>query len=250
MTLAFTRQGSGPTFVLVHGYFGGAGHWTDQIAHFKASYDVIAVNLAGFGDSAHLSAPETIDGHAELIWQTLDGLGIDDIFLLGHSMGGMVVQQMTVMQPNRIRKLIAYGTGPVGNLPGRFETLDESRRRLLSEGTEATMRRIAATWLIKGKTAPGYAACLAEGIKGTQQAALASLAAWEVWDGRTALAQIKVPTLVIWGEKDKSYPRSQPDALLAGIPRSRFALMPDCAHAAHLEDPDSFHRHIEVFLTE
>jgi len=216
--LAVTRKGEGMPLVLVHGYFGGAGHWSDQITHFSERYDVIAVNLAGFGESAHVTAPDSIEGHATLIWQTLDGLGVDTIFLLGHSMGGMIVQQMTAMQPARV------------------------------DGTEATMRRIAATWLVEGEAASGYAACLTEGMKGTQQAALASLTAWEKWDGRPALPEINAPTLVVWGERDKSYPRSQPDALLAGIPDNRFALMPGCAHAAHLEKPALFHQHLDEFL--
>ena len=248
--LIFTRKGQGHSLVLVHGYFGGAGHWTDQIAYFSEHYDVIAVNLAGFGDSAHLTAPESIAGHAELVWQTLDELGVGEIFLLGHSMGGMVVQQMTAMQPARVKKLIAYGTGPVGNLPGRFETLDESRRRLLEDGTEATIRRIAATWLVEGETATGYAICLAEGQKSTKQAALASLTAWGKWDGRPALESISTPTLVVWGDQDKSYPRSQVDSLLDGISQSRLALMPNCAHAAHLEKPDLFHQHLSEFLAK
>ena len=48
--LSVTRKGNGAPVVFVHGYFGGAGHWTNQIAHFGDRYDVIAVNLAGFGD--------------------------------------------------------------------------------------------------------------------------------------------------------------------------------------------------------
>ena len=249
-TLAYTRRGHGKTIVFVHGYFGGAGHWTDQVAYFSKNYDVIAPNLAGFGDSAHLAAPDRIEGHAALIWQTLDSLGIDQIYLLGHSMGGMIVQQMTAMQPARVSKLVAYGTGPVGSLPGRFETLDESRRRIVEDGTEATMRRIAATWLVDGEVSKGYAACLAEGIKGTQQAALASLDAWEYWNGVDALSSIMAPSLVVWGDKDRSYPRSQIDALLAGIPNSRLALMPGCSHAAHLEDPDQFNALLDEFFAE
>jgi len=248
-TLSVTREGTGPPFVFVHGYFGGAGHWADQIAYFKNRYDVIAPNLAGFGDSASLTAPDSIKGHSELVWRTLDELGVDQIYLLGHSMGGMVVQEMTAMQPARVAKLIAYGTGPVGNLPGRFETLDASRRRLREDGTEATMRRIAATWLVDGAASVGYPACIAEGIKGTQQAALASLDAWEKWNGENALGQITAPTLVIWGEKDRSYPRSQIDALMAGIPDARLALMPGCSHAAHLENPTEFHEHLDAFLS-
>ena len=249
-TLAVTRKGSGQPVVFVHGYFGGAGHWTAQIEHFSDRYDVIAPSLAGFGDSAHLTAPDTIDGHAALVWEALDALGIDRIFLLGHSMGGMIVQQMTAMQPERVTKLVAYGTGPVGNLPGRFETLDESRRRLREDGTEATMRRIAATWLVDGAESVGYAPCIAEGVKGTQQAALASLDAWEKWNGTDALPDITAPTLVIWGEQDRSYPRSQIDALLSGIPNSKLALMKGCSHAAHLEDPATFHAHLDAFFAE
>ena len=247
-TLAVTRAGSGQPLVLVHGYFGGAGHWAEQIAYFKNKYDVIAVNLAGFGDSAHLTAPDSIDDHAALIWHTLDQLGIDRIYLLGHSMGGMIVQQMTAMQPERVLKLVAYGTGPIGALPGRFETLDESRRRLAEDGTEATMRRIAATWFVDGKEAAGYQVCVAEGKKATLQASLASLDAWEKWDGTEALAFIQTPTLVMWGEKDKSYPIGQLRALRSGLQNSRFALMHRCSHAAHLENPDAFHAYLGTFL--
>ena len=162
----------------------------------------------------------------------------------------MVVQQMTAIQPARVAKLIAYGTGPIGNLPGRFETLDESRRRLLEEGTETTMRRIAATWLVEGEKSSGYNACLAEGRKATQQAALASLAAWEKWNGEQALHDISAPTLMIWGEKDRSYPRSQIEALVTGIPNSRLIVMRGCSHAAHLEKPDCFNGHLDTFLCE
>lgn len=250
LTLAVSRQGKGHPLVFVHGYFGGAGHWTNQIAHFSNDFDVIAPSLAGFGDSAHLTAPHSIEGHAALVWQTLDDLGVDRIYLAGHSMGGMVVQQMTAMQPKRVARLVAYGTGPVGSLPGRFETLDQSRERIRKDGTEATMRRISATWFVDGAASPGYAACLSDGVKATEQAALASLDAWEGWNGEAALGDITCPTLVIWGEQDRSYPRSQIDTLLAHIPKVRFAPMPGCSHAAHLENPEVFNALLREFLSE
>ncbi len=247
-TLTVTRAGNGPPLVLVHGYFGGAGHWTAEIEHFAPRFDVIAPSLAGFGDSAHLTAPDSIAAHAAQVWATLDAQGMRHIALLGHSMGGMVVQEMIAQQPDRVTRLILYGTGCVGLLPGRFETLDASRARIRRDGVEATMRMIAATWLNDGEAAPGYAACLAEGKKGTEQAALASLTAWENWNGTANLSRIVAPTLVIWGDNDRSYPRAQIDALLDGIPNSRLALMKGCAHAAHLEDPAVFHAHLDEFL--
>jgi pimeloyl-ACP methyl ester carboxylesterase len=246
--LSLLREGSGPALVLVHGYFGSGGHWRGQVEAFRDRFDVIAPNLAGFGDSAHLQAPDSIAGHARLVWELLDSLDIDEIRLLGHSMGGMVVQEMTAQQPGRVARLVLYGTGPVGVLPGRFETIETSRQRLAAEGVTATMRRIAATWFVDEAAAPGYAVCEAEGMKATTQAAAASLTSWEGWDGTAALARIRAPTLILWGEHDRSYNRSQPEALLRGIPDARLEVLPGCAHAAHLEQPDLFNRLLGDFL--
>ena len=64
-------------------------------------------------------------------------------------MGGMIVQEMTKLAVEKILKFICYGTGPRGNIPGRFETIDQSRKKLKINGLEATANRIAKTWFIK-----------------------------------------------------------------------------------------------------
>ncbi len=247
--LSVIRHGSGPPLVLVHGYFGGAGHWRGEMRALSDTHEIIAPALAGFGESAGVMAPDTIAGNAELVWQALDAEGIDRIALLGHSMGGMVVQEMIAQCPARVERLILYGTGPVGLLPGRFETLDQSRARIAEDGLDATLRRIAATWFVDGEAAPGFRTCLEVGAMATEQAALAALRAWETWDGRASLPRITVPTLVVWGDLDRSYPRSQIDTLLNGIPDARLALFRGCAHAVHLESPPCFHATLRDFLT-
>jgi pimeloyl-ACP methyl ester carboxylesterase len=209
--------------------------WDKQFSSFTGRFRCIAPNLAGFGDSAHLHAPDTIEGHASQVLQTLDDLGIGSFRLLGHSMGGMVVQQMAAMAPERISKLVLYGTGPVGLLPNRFESIETSRRRLAADGLEATARRVAAT-------------CVKEGAKATMQAALASLSAWEKWNGTAALANFNMPTLVVWGDGDKSYGWSQPESLWRGIPGCRLAVVPGCAHNVHMEKPRIFNALVKDFL--
>ncbi|MGV8951012.1 MAG: alpha/beta fold hydrolase [Cypionkella sp.] len=248
MTLSYIRQGQGAPLVLVHGYLAGSAIWAAERATLSQHYDVICPDLAGFGQSAALLAPETIAGHAQNVLDLLDSLGITDFALLGHSMGGMVVQDMARLAPHRIHTLILYGTGPQGVLPGRFETIDQSRARIIADGLGPTARRIAATWFLQGEAAAGFALCAALGQQTTFQAALASLTAWQHWDGRAALAQIRARTLVLWGSHDRSYEWSQPHALWRGIPKADLAVVPGCAHNVHMEKPQLFHALLLDFL--
>lgn len=247
--LAIRRVGQGRPLVLVHGYFGGSAVWDRQIARFSTTHDVICPDLAGFGDSAALIAPDSITGHAHAVLTSLDGKGIDSFDLLGHSMGGMVAQEIARLAPDRIRSLVLYGTGPMGVLPGRFETIAASRARLQRDGIEATVRRIAATWFLNTESAAGFAPSVAIGCRASLQAALASLDAWERWDGRDALSALVCPTLILWGSHDQSYPWSQVQMLWQGIAGADLAVVPGAAHAVHLEKPSLFDNLLADFLS-
>ncbi|MBI1172516.1 alpha/beta fold hydrolase [bacterium] len=247
--LSYTRSGSGPALVLVHGFLGGSAMWSAQLAAFASSRDVICPDLAGFGKSALLTAPATIEAHAKDVLDLLDHLGIAEFDLLGHSMGGMVVQEMARLAPDRLRSLVLYGTGPLGVLPGRFETIAQSRARFQNEGMADTASRIAATWFLEGEKAAQFDLCRTLGRKVSLQAALASLDAWEAWDGRPALAHIRTRTLVLWGSKDRSYPWSQPETLWRGIPGADLAVVPNAAHNVHFEKPHLFDTLVRDFIT-
>lgn len=248
--LRYRRNGKGFPLVLVHGYLGGSAMWRAQIEAFADRCDVIAPDLAGFGDSCDLSSPVTIEAHAQSVLDLLDELGIEQFYLLGHSMGGMVVQQMAAMAGGRISRLVLYGTGPVGRLPDRFETMEVSRRRLAEEGVAATALRIAATWFVAGNQAEGFGVCADEGRKASFRAAQNGLTAMEQWDGRSALAAIRSRSLVLWGDRDRSYAWPQPEALWKNIPDASLAVVPGCAHNVHLEKPDLFNRLVGDFLAE
>lgn len=248
MALSYTRKGNGPALVLVHGYLAGSAIWAAQIAAFSAARDVICPDLAGFGQSKSLIAPDSITGHARQVLQLLEDLEIGSFDLLGHSMGGMVVQEMARLAPDRIRNLILYGTGPKGLLPNRFETIQQSRQRIETEGLQAVARKIAATWFLHGEAATGFALCETLSTQTSLQAALASLSAWEAWDGSAALSQIKARSLVLWGSHDRSYTWSQPEALWRGIAKADLAVIPGCAHNVHLENERLFNLLVADFL--
>ena len=248
MTLTYIRKGKGYPLVMVHGYLAGAEIWRDQIEYFSKNYDVIAVDLPGFGQNTDTKAHNSIVAIAEHVLSFLTSLGIEHFVLMGNSMGGMVVQKMTALATDRVKQLICYGTGPVGVMPGRFETIDESRTRIKTDGMQATVKRIAATWHLEGEKGQGFDLCNRLGSGVTEETALACLDAWEGWDGRSDLQNITCPTLVICGDTDRSYNWDQTDALRKGIKRSQLAVIPGCAHNAHLEKPHLFNLAVDDFI--
>ena len=246
--LPYQRRGNGPSLVLVHGYLGGSEQWACELVNLSPFFDVIAVSLAGYGDAHALPAPTAIADHAIMVLDTLDKLGVERFHLLGHSMGGMVVQQIVRQAPHRVNRLVLYGTGALGLIPGRFETMARSRERLAMDGLERTARRISAMWLLEGEASNAYESLARLACSASAQAAEAGLWAMERWDGRDWLPAIHQTTLVIWGEHDRSYGWSQVEALWRGIEGASLAVLPACSHAAHLERTELFQSLIREFL--
>jgi len=246
--LSYQRKGQGDVLVLVHGYLGSSEMWRDQIECFSEHFDVIAPDLPGFGKSNAFEAPESIAGFAEAVLKLMDSLGVDQFNLLGHSMGGMIVQEIAINASSRLRSLICYGTGPISVLPSRFETVEQSRQRILNEGLDVTAKRIAATWFVNGEQGPGFDLCLEQGEQASLQAALACLTAWDNWDALSRLNAIACRTLVLWGDKDRSCGWEQPEAIWKTVPGASLAVVPGCAHNVHMEKTDLFNALVVDFI--
>jgi pimeloyl-ACP methyl ester carboxylesterase len=247
-SLHVERAGSGEVLVLVHGYLGGSSQWAAEMRALSPHLDVIAMDLPGFGKSRHLVSPDQITGYAQAVLDCLDRLGVHRFHLLGHSMGGMIVQEVVHLAPQRVDRLVLYGTGPLGLLPGRFESMARSRERLAQDGVETTARRISATWLLHREASPMAQALGDLAAQASAQAAEAGLWAMERWDGRAYLAQVSQPTLIVWGDQDRSYQWAQVETLWRQIPGAALAVLPHCSHALHLEYPKLFHALVLDFL--
>ena len=154
--LACQRAGAGRPLVPVHGYLGGSAQWRDQIAAFAPTHDVTAPDLPGFGAAAPLPGPDSIAGFAQAVLDCLDRLGVGRVTLPGHSVGGMIVQDIAARHPDRVERLILCGTGPLGRVPDRFGPQEVSMDRLAADGVVPTADRICATWFRDGDRAPGY----------------------------------------------------------------------------------------------
>lgn len=234
--------------VLVHGFLGGSDQWRDLIDRLKTPWRAIAVDLPGFYGAAGVQAPDTIEDYARYVLGELDRLSVDRFVLMGHSMGGMIVQTMARLAPDRVARLILYGTGPLGAMPDRFEPIEVSLQRLESEGFDRSVRRIASVWFRNGEEDPSYEGIVRIGLKSSPAAAAAALVAMSRWDGRDALAGLAMPTLIVWGDEDRSYRWPQVAQLWEEIPNASLAVIPGACHAAHLEKPVLFEAIVNDFL--
>ena len=240
--------GSGIPLVLIHGFLGSSDMWIPQIKFFKDNFRVIAPALPGFGNSSKINSCDSIDCMAKVILNFLDKKNIKQFNLLGHSMGGMIVQEIAKIAGDKILKLICYGTGPRGDIPGRFETIDQSRKKLKINGLKDTAYRIAKTWFIEEEKAKYFYLCEEAGKQTSISAADNGLFAMKNWNGVKNLQNIKNETLIIWGDQDKAYNFNQVETLNDNIPNSDLKIIKGSSHNIHLEKPDKFNIIVEEFL--
>jgi len=240
--------GNGAPLVLVHGFLGSSEMWRPQLNFFKDNFRVIAPALPGFGSSSAVNSCDSIECMAKTILNLLDKKKIKKFNLLGHSMGGMIVQEMVKLADEKILKLICYGTGPRGNIPGRFETIDVSREKLKTNGLSKTAYRIAKTWFVEEDKSKYFYLCEEAGKQTSLEAADNALVAMKNWNGIENLKNIKQETLVIWGDKDKAYNYNQVETLKKNITNSDLRIIIGCSHNVHLEKPDEFNTIVSKFL--
>ena len=243
-------EGKGFPLVLVHGFLGSSKMWGPQIDFFKKNFRVITPDLPGFGKSTHIKSHDSILSLANLILDCLKDKQINKFYLLGHSMGGMIVQEMAKIYGDKISKLICYSTGPIGEMPDRFETMDESRNNLKKIGLESTARNIAKTWFILSEKAKYFDLCIQAGKETSVDAADNALIAMKKYNGTNNLKLIKNETLIIWGDGDKSYNYKQIQTLKGNISNSSLVIFKECAHNIHLEKIEEFNRTIQNFLNK
>ena len=221
--------GSGYPLVLVHGYLGSSEMWKLQKDYLQKKFRIIAPALPGFGESFNAKS-------------------LNSINLMGHSMGGMIVQEIANISGDRINKLICFATGPIGDIPERFEPINTSIKKLGEEGIKEQVKRIPPKWFVEGDQAKNYYLCENAVKNISEETARNALIAMRDWNGLENLKKIKNKTLIIWGDKDKSYNFEQVSTLNNNIPDSDLKIFNNCCHNVHLEQPQKFNQVVEDFL--
>ena len=247
--LHYQRQGAGASLVLQHGFLGSGACFEPQIAFFSRTHDVVAADLPGFAGSADCGYPGSVEGLAEALTALLDRLGIARFSLLGHSLGGLVALQTALDLGERVERLVLYGTSSRGAMPNRHESFEDSIARVEAEGTERAAARIARTWFVEGEEAAFYPQSLRIARSTPKETWIACLRSLPEWDVTARLSALRVPTLVIYGERDRSYGGAEALALSEAIAGATLRIVPDCAHNLHLEKPERFNAIVHGFLS-
>lgn len=108
ISIHFTMRGNGDTtLVFVHGWSCDSSYWQAQMDAFAASYRVLAIDLAGHGQSGIGRKDYTISAFADDVERVIDHLDLRKAVLVGHSMGGSVIIETAQRMPERVTKLIA-----------------------------------------------------------------------------------------------------------------------------------------------
>lgn len=109
--ISFEVRGQGePTLVFVHGWSCDARYWRLQIQHFSKNHRVVIVDLAGHGHSGTTRTKYTMLAFGEDVKAVAESTGSNEIILIGHSMGGMVIAEAARLLPKRIIGLIGIDT--------------------------------------------------------------------------------------------------------------------------------------------
>ena len=241
--------GKGFPLVLIHGYLGSSEMWFLQKKFLSKNYRIIAPALPGFGESHDVKSLNSINKMAQMLIKLINEKNINKFHLLGHSMGGMIVQEMAKISGEKIKKLICFATGSIGDIPDRFESIDTSIEKLKEEGIKETVKRIPPKWFVKGQKAKNYYLCENAVKQIKEVTAYNALVAMKNWRGYENLKNIKQDTLIIWGDKDVSYNFNQVDILKKNILNSKLEIFKGCSHNVHLEEPQKFNETVKNFLS-
>jgi len=198
--------------------------------------------------------PYDLAGMAGAVIDTLAALGRGPAVLVGHSMGGMVAQEVMARAPQAVAALVLAGTSPAFGKPGGDwqQAFLQSRFAPLDAGLG--MAGLAAQ-LVPAMVAPGTApaaiaaaqAMMAGVPEATYRAAVAALVAF---DRRANLPNIHVPTLVITGEHDRTAAPEVARKMAERISGAQCHILPGAGHLLNIEQPDAFNTVLLQFLQQ
>ena len=230
----YLEQGQGTPVVVLHHSWGSPG-WLTFHERLAEAHRVIAPDMPGWGGSERPAWAREPRDIAVLMGRVLDGLDLQDVKLVGLGFGGYVAAELTTMNPSRIGALTLIGAA--GLKPDEGEITDQmmlSHRAYIEQsfrdhdtyarflGDEAPPEEVRQLWDFSRE--------------------MTARVTWKpyMFNRRLAplLPDVKVPTLLIWGEQDSIVPLACARQFESGIPGARLEVVADAGHVVEIEQPE------------
>lgn len=220
--------------VLLH-YFGGAAEsWKWMIEKLSGSFNCIALNLPGFGNTDALPVRK-IENFAQFVLDEIDKKKAGNCILVGHSMGGKIALKAAAMDTgNRVSKLILIAPSP----PGTEPMPDDEKKRMLNhtrEEAENTVRKVTRIKLDKEKF---------DVAVNTQLQIEEKTWKWWIEEGMNSpitddIPKVRVPIVVVASDDDPVMTKEViHDRVMAALPHAEMRKIKNAGHLIPMEDPD------------
>ncbi|MBI4123135.1 MAG: alpha/beta hydrolase [Parcubacteria group bacterium] len=241
----YKEAGQGEPLLILHGWGGSSESWVLlQRALSKEGFRVIAIDLPGFGKTNPPAMAWGVQEYSSFVEQFVSAIGLDKFSLLGHSFGGQIAITFAVQNSEKIKKLILAAPPGIRRPPGLKEKMVGLASKLVN----------VLFWIVPSQEArenlkkAGYRLIKrrdylkAEGVmRQIMQRVIRE-------DLFSIFSQIRVPTLIIWGDDDRQVPVQDAYTLLREIPHSAVEIIPKAGHVPHLKTPEKLSALVTKFL--
>lgn len=245
----YAEQGDtdGEPIVFLHGWPDSWFSFSMVVAQLPQHLRALVPDLRGFGDSDRPDSGYGIDEFATDAVAFLDSLSIDRATFVGHSFGTFVARRIAIAHPERVSRMVLIGAGVSAVSPVTREV-----QAALSDLRDPVPEQFARDF----QAGTAYAAlpdAFFERIV-TESLKLPARLWRDIFDGLLAyddtgqLADIAMPTLVLWGERDALFPREDQDRLIAAIGGARLKVYRETGHCPNWECPQQVARDLQEFL--
>jgi abhydrolase domain-containing protein 6 len=251
------RTGKGETIVLIHGFTGNKDHWTRFVRYIPKDYRVIAFDMPGHGDSDKpLYKTYSIDFMASSLDQAVTAMGISKFHIAGNSMGGWISILYASRNPNKVITLCLVDNGGLQDhspqpsdlqlalLKGQNPLIPASREEFDELLKYAFYKKPFMPWPIISVLADKDIASFDLNKKIWKEFSTQST------DIYPLLADLNLPVLVIWGDKDRMLHMSTTEILKKSLPNSEIVIMKDCGHMPMMERPQETAGYYVSFLNK
>jgi pimeloyl-ACP methyl ester carboxylesterase len=231
----------GREFLLfIHGAGGGEYTWSYQKGFFEKRFNPIIIELPGHGESEGEGEDE-IGKYAEDIRVFLKTMGLRKVFLVGHSMGGAIVQTLALTQPEVIKGIVLVGTGvKLKVLPMILDGIKNNFKETIQTITRfAYSRKVSSDLIERG---------ISDMMRCRPEVLYGDFLACDRFDLMNDIEKIDLPTLVLCGNEDEMTPVKYSQLLHQRIKGSKLEILPNAGHMAMIESPEAFNEKVREFI--